>query len=255
MARRPAAARSVHQTAGKVPLWTVGGLAVLLLVAARIAYDSLAERLHVFSEKPINLPVPLSSLPAQVGPWFGKDLSIPTTTKEYMEKNFADDFLSRRYINGATNAWVDLYVVYCASRPAGMLGHKPGVCYPGHGWIADGMELSDFKSQSGRRIPCLIHRFSRPAPRHEQIVVLNFYLLNGQIATDEKAFSSPFGRRPNIGGDLARYVAQVQISSVLENSTRRAAEAMTDLLLEFLPDENGTVAATERAYAGSGTLK
>jgi hypothetical protein len=94
-----------------------------------------------------------------------------------------------------------------------------------------------------------------PAPRHEQVVVLNFYLLNGQIATDEDAFSSPLGRRPNIAGDLARYVAQIQISSVLENSTRKAAEEMTDLVLEFLPDENGTVVASERIDSASGTLR
>jgi len=70
---------------------------------------------------------------------------------------------------------------------------------------------------------------------------LNFYILNGQITTDENDFSGPFGRRPNIAGDPARYVAQVQISSVLENSIRTAAKDMTDLILDFFPDENGEV--------------
>jgi len=75
---------------------------------------------------------------------------------------------------------------------------------------------------------------------------LNFYILNGQITTDESDFSGPFGRRPNIAGDPARYVAQVQISSVLENSIRTAAKDMTDLILNFLPDRNGRVRAEVR---------
>jgi hypothetical protein len=74
---------------------------------------------------------------------------------------------------------------------------------------------------------------------------LNFYILNGQITTDEKYFSGLFGRRPNIAGDPARYVVQVQISSVLENSTRTAAKDMTDLILDYLPDENGKVRSAD----------
>lgn len=244
-----------QRRAGKVPVWLVGALAVMLLISARLAYDSLAKRLQAFEIQRVELPVPLSHFPMQVGLWVGEDRPIRTTTREYMERNFADDFLSRQYTNSATKARVEVYLVYCASRPAGMLGHRPGVCYPGNGWISDGTELSSFTSRSGRSIPCLIHRFRRPAPRYEQIVVLNFYLLNGQVATGEDAFSSPLGRRPNIAGDLARYVAQIQISSVLEVWSRRAAEDLTDRLLEFLPDENGTVAASERLDTASGALK
>ena len=42
-----------------------------------------------------------------------------------------------------------------------------------------------------------------------------------------------------------RYVAQVQISSVLENSVRLAAMDITDTVLEFLPDANDMVKAAE----------
>jgi hypothetical protein len=75
--------------------------------------------------------------------------------------------------------------------------------------------------------------------------VLNFYILNGQITNDENYFSGPFGRRPNIAGDPTRYVVQVQISSVLENSIRTVAKDMTDLILDYLPDENGKVRAAD----------
>ena len=228
---------------GKTPLWFVWILAVVLLLSTGITYRVLASHLTIVLDTPITLPVPLSSFPPEVRNWVGKDLSIPNTTKEYMEKNFADDFVSRRYINSVTRAWADVYVVYCSSRPGGILGHRPRVCYPGHGWIHDSTEPSQYISRAGRQVPCLIHRFHKPAPSNIQIAVLNFYILNGQITTVENGFSGLLGRRPNIAGDPARYVAQVQISSVLENSIRTMAKDVTDLILDYLPDQNGRIRA------------
>jgi hypothetical protein len=229
--------------------------AVLLLVSSGITYRLLASHLELIFDTQISLPVPLSGFPSEVGNWSGRDLPIWTTTREYMEKNFADDFVSRRYINSVTKAWADVYVVYCSSRPGGILGHQPRVCYVGHGWIHDGTEPSQFISRAGQQIPCLVHRFHKPAPMNAQIVVLNFYILNGQITTVENSFSGPFGRRPNIAGDPARYVAQVQVSSVLENSIRQAGKDMTDLILEFFPDENGKVRAIKYINIASGIVK
>ena len=240
---------------GKVSGWFIWILAVLLLVSSGITYRLLASHLKLVFDTPILLPVPLSALPAQIGNWFGRELAIPTTTKEYMEKNFADDFLTRRYINAATGAWADVYIVYCSSRPGGILGHRPRVCYPGNGWNHDSTEPSKFISRAGRQIPCLIHRFHKPAPAHDQKVVLNFYILNGQITDDENDFSGLFGRRPNIAGDPARYVAQVQISSVLENSIRTIAKDVTDLVLDYLPDQNGEIRTTKFTSTVSGVLK
>ncbi len=243
---------SMRATTGKTPLWFVWFLAVLLLVSAGITYRVLASHLTTVLDTAITLPVPLSGFPLEIGNWAGEDLHIRTTTREYMEKNFADDFVSRRYIN--SKAWADVYIVYCSSKPGGILGHRPRVCYPGNGWIHDSTESVQFISRAGRQVPCLIHRFHKPAPRNDQKVVLNFYILNGQLTADENDFSGLFGRRPNIAGDPARYVAQVQISSVLENSIRTAAKDMTDLILNFLPDENGNVRA-EYNITESGVVK
>jgi len=226
----------------------------VLLIFSGVTYRVLASRLQLVTDTPISLPVPLSVFPSQIGNWTGTDLTIPTTTREYMERNFADDFISRRYTNIRGNAWADVYIVYCASRPGGILGHRPRVCYRGSGWIHDDTEPSRFITRLGHHIPCLIHRFHKPAPAHNQTVVLNFYILNGRITTDEDDFSGPLGRRPNIAGDPARYVAQVQISSILENSILTAAKDMTDLILNFLPDRNGRVRA-EYTNTASGIMK
>lgn len=245
----------MYAAPGKTPLYFVWILAVLLLISAGITYRVLASHLKLAVDIPITLPVPLSAFPAQIGDWAGVNLTIPSTTKEYMEKHFADDFLSRRYINAASNAWADVYTVYCSSQPGGILGHRPRVCYPAHGWIQDSTEQSQFISRAGRQITCLIHRFHKPAPTHQQTVVLNFYVLNGQSTADENDFSGLLGRRPNIAGDPARYVAQIQISSVLESSVRTIAKDMTDLVLDYLPDENGKVRAVEYISVVDGVLK
>ncbi|MHC4732847.1 MAG: exosortase-associated EpsI family protein [Planctomycetota bacterium] len=242
-------------SSGKISTWFVWILAVLLLISSGVTYRLLASHLELLFENPISPPVPLNTFPTQIGNWVGRDLSIPNTTKEYMEKNFADDFLSRRYVNSATGAWADVYIVYCSSRPGGILGHRPRVCYPAHGWIHDSTEPSQFMSRTSRQIHCLIHRFDKTVPTHDQTVVLNFYILNGQLTADEDDFSGPLGRRPNIAGDPARYVAQVQISSVLENSIRTAAKDMTDLILDFLPDKNGEVRATEYTNSPTGAME
>ena len=245
----------MNSPAGKISLWLAWVLAILLLIASGITYRLVASHFKLVVKAPIALPVPLGSFPTRIGNWVGTDLPIRTTTREYMERNFADDFLSRRYINSARNIWADVYIVYCSSRPGGILGHRPRVCYPAHGWVRDGTEQSQFTSQAGRQVDCLVHRFHKPAPAHDQIVVLNFYVLNGQITADENDFSGPFSRRPNIARDPARYVAQVQISSVLENSIRTAAKDMADVTLDFLPDKNSQVRAAELYTATNGALR
>ena len=79
-------------------------------------------------------------------------------------------------------------------------------------------------------------------PDYKETVVLNFYIVNGKTVIDEKAFSGLMGRNPNLDGDPARYVSQVQISSVTESAIRTAAADLVDIVLNYLPDEAGVVA-------------
>ena len=230
---------------GHTPVWFSAVVGVVLLVTSGIAYRALAARVQKDSLTPVRLPIPLARVPMEVAGWTGEDLYIEETTRAYMERNFADDYVSRRYVNTAQGLWADVYVVYCSSHPGGILGHQPLVCFPAHGWIHDGTVPAQIVSRSGRPLRCLIHRFHRPAPSYQQIVVLSFYVLNGQITLSERDFSGFLGRRPNLSGDPARYVAQVQVSSVLEHSAQTAAAEMADLLLTFLPDQNGHVAAAD----------
>jgi hypothetical protein len=165
-----------------------------------------------------------------------------------------DEFLNRLYINESTNQWANIYIAYSA-RPRTMFGHRPQVCYIGGGWIHDSTEPSEVISNFGRAIPCLVHRFHLPAPGYEERVVLNSYIVNGQLTNDESSFSATGWRTPNIAGNAARYIAQVQISSVLEKSIRTAAQDMTELILDFFPDKNGNVRVAENTNYSTSDLK
>jgi len=244
--RRGAGSFSHRRCWGGTPVWLAALVAVVLLVTAGVAYRAMAARLYGDALTPVRLPVPLKQVPGQIGGWVGQDLPIPENIKVYMEQNFADDYVSRRYINAREGVWADLYLVYCSSRPGGILGHQPLVCFPCNGWVHDETASSQIVSRSGRPINCLVHRFHKPAPAYQQVVVLNFYILNGQITLNERDFSGFWGRRPNLSGDPAHYVAQVQVSSNLEHSVRTAAAQMADILLALLPGPQ------DRAHATTG---
>lgn len=231
----------MRSEAGTTPAWFVWILAVLLLISAGITYRVLASHLKLVVSTPVRLPVPLSSFPRQVGDWVGQDVEIPPNIKRVAGN---DAFLNRLYKNKISNQWANIYVAYTA-RPRTMLGHQPQVCYVAGGWAHDSTRQGKVISGAGREFPCLVHRFHRPAPDSEETVVLNFYIVNGKLTCDESVFSGVGWRTPNIDGDPARYVTQVQISSVLENSVRTAAKDVAELILDFFPDEDGKVKAVE----------
>lgn len=226
-------------------------LAILLLITAGITYRVLASCLSIVTDTPIMLPIPLSAFPKEIIDWTGKDVAI---TQNIQRVAGNDDFINRLYINKSNNQWANVYIAYCA-RPRNMIGHRPDVCYVGGGWVHDSTQQSQFISAGGKAVPCLIHRFHRPAPEAVETIVLSYYILNGQITNDESGFSGVGWRTPNIAGNPARYVVQVQISSVLESSVRLAAKNMTDIVLDFLPDSNGRVKAAEYSSLPNSVLE
>jgi hypothetical protein len=234
-----------YRCSGAATLATATVAAVAVLVGAGVVYRTLAPRWKMSADKHIELPVPLSRIPSHVGGWIGQDQEIDPGALIYMERNFADDYVSRRYVNATERLVADFYVVYCATRLAGIIGHRPKVCYPGNGWIWESTTPSQVVSRSGRTVDCLIHCFYKTAPAYQQVYVLNYYVLNGRVTLSEKEFSGWFGRTPNLAGDPARYVAQIQISSISEPASKALASDIADVVFAYLPDKDGRVVAVE----------
>lgn len=217
-------------------LWLYA-LVLILLTVSGIAYRTMASYLRIHERTPVMPPRHLSTLPMQWGDWAGNDVPVALNTLR-VAKN--DDYINRVYVNNKTREWVNLYIAYTA-RPRTMIGHQPDVCYPAGGWIHSQTDHIEVVTRYGRHIPCLLHRFHRPKPGYEVQIVLNYYVVNGRITDDERVFTGVGWRTPNIEGDPARYVAQIQISSVAESAVLSAAREMSEVLIDILPDENGNV--------------
>lgn len=241
-----------NTTARSAVSWQVWALATALVVFSGLVYRAAANRLKRATLAPIRPPVPLSRFPTELAGWVGKDIAVPGNIQAVAQD---DDFLSRLYTNNNTPQWVNLYLAYSA-RPRILLGHQPDVCYVGAGWILDGAEPVEVISNSSRNIPGLMYRFSTHEPECNELVVFTFYILNGKLVANQKAFSGIGWRSPNVEGNPARYVTQVQISSALENSVLAAVRDLADFIIDFFPDEDGTVNAAESVppfgQAGAG---
>lgn len=226
-------------------------LCLILLILFGISYRGTAARFRSITKTPIQLPVSLKRIPLEINEWDGRDIELPDSV---IQAAANDDYVNRLYINRNSNAWVNLYIAYSA-RPRTMLGHRPDICYVGAGWICDSSEKSNFDTIDGKKLPCLIHRFHKPDGSGDEMVVLNFYVVNGLVSADEKLFSGLQWRSPNIGGNAARYVAQIQVSSAIETTVRRTAGELAQTMMSFLPDEKGNVSAVMTAAAKQGLLE
>ncbi|MBN1125005.1 MAG: exosortase-associated EpsI family protein [Sedimentisphaerales bacterium] len=220
----------------KKPSFRLYLFASILLVGFGIVYRLIGD---VGSGR-IELPVPLREMPMDVGDWEGEDWPLSEVILNVADN---DDYVSRFYVNNDSGLSASLYVAYTA-RPRTMLGHRPTICYVGAGWAHDKTVPDEFVTSSGRRVPCLIHNFHRPMQSGE-VVVMNFYIANGKLTNDEGTISGLGWRTPNISGDIARYVAQVQIASVREVAVRELAAVVTEEILRYLPDENAEIAAAK----------
>jgi hypothetical protein len=216
--------------------------AFILVAIFGLAYRVLASHLKLIAQNPVVLPVSLSNYPLKIGHWSGKDVPIPPNIQRAAAN---DDFVNRLYVNETNNEWANLYIAYTA-RPRTMLGHRPQVCYPAGGWVHDSSKEIKVVSKLGTEITCLIHRFHMPEPQYEERVVLNYYVVNGQLTADESVFSGVGWRTPNIAGNPARYVAQVQLSSVLESYALAVVADTADLILDYFPDKTGQVRAEQK---------
>jgi hypothetical protein len=132
-----------------------------------------------------------------------------------------------------------LYIAF-SSRPSTMRGHKPEICYPGSGWIHDSTDNQEVLVDSGGKLTCKIHRFRKPFPQTGNAVVLNYYILDGRLVTNEDEFSSLRYRMVKNSLQAQRYVTQVQISSSMANSVISAASEFSDLIFEFFPETTGS---------------
>jgi len=175
---------------------------VALLTVSGVAYRCAARRLD---RPPAATPLTneqLAALPMRIGAWEGVDVPMD---EAIVEATDTDAHVHRTYSLGGHT--VGLYVAY-GLRARDLAPHRPDVCYPGSGWTLRRATEVVLPSADGSDLPCTVYRFSRGGVGGDCVVVLNYYIVDGQPCPDVGAIRRVAWR----GQAAVSYLAQVQVT-------------------------------------------
>lgn len=216
----------------RTSFYFLAALAVVFLLAAGWGYQKTAAHYELLSQVKVQPVIPFAQFPMQVGAWTGEPMEISETVLKVAAN---DDYLSRLYVDADRRLNATVYVAYTA-EPKRMLGHRPRRCYVGSGWVHDETIADQITTTAQRAIPVLVHRFHWPGMDFREITVVNYYVVNGKLTSDHRAFSGWRFRRPKVTDGRVEYVAQVQISSYSAAAARTLASELSDEILRYLPE-------------------
>jgi EpsI family protein len=193
--------------------------ASFLMLIFGLGYHVLAARL----EAPVNTitipPAALERFPLQIGDWIGQDVPMDEAV---IRATDTDALINRRYSRRNGQESVSLYVAY-GVRARELMPHRPEVCYPGSGWTRTDRRSMELSLRDGMQLPCRILQFSRGTLNTEKVLVLNYYIVDGQYCGDVSLLRSKAWR----GSGTVRYAVQVQIvASVTDNMIADSAARM-----------------------------
>lgn len=225
--------------------WPAVLAAVALFIAGGMSYRASATRLNGVGD---SVPLPrgtLASIPLQIGEWRGEDVALD---EEIITRTDTDDHVNRIYTRRGGHEGVAVFVAY-GVRMRDLMPHRPEVCYPGAGWVADGTQQASPPDTRGVEIPCQIHHFRRGGFDGRTVTVLNYYIVDGQRHADVAVLRALGAKGPS----SVRYVARVQVTS-LKDFTRSAAEDLVRTFAEeFAPIVEAHIAqAVSRVAADAG---
>jgi len=196
-----------------------------------VAYRVLAARLAAPVTARID-PAALEQFPFQVGDWTGEDVILE---EAIIRQTDTDARINRRYRRPQGADVVSFYVA-AGVRARDLSPHRPEVCYTGAGWTLVGRQSLDLPLPEGTTLPCNVLQFARGALQGQKIVVLDYYLVDGQYCRDVSLLRSKAWR----GAGAVRYVAQVQIMTAVPDAP--AATSSTRLVSTFATESAAWVA-------------
>lgn len=185
-------------------------LTLIVLLSGGLAHRSMTGWIQEALGEVLQPTRPLSTLPLRLGGWTGQDLPVDERIAAIANE---DQSVNRTYQHEVTGRTLGLYIGYMG-RPRTRMGHRPDVCYPGHGYEEASCDEVSVPKPGGTAVPALLYEFQGPqlgAPRH---LVLVFYLVNGRFVSDPAAANDYNTRSPTGDAKNASYVARVQIDLV-----------------------------------------
>lgn len=194
-------------------------VATFVVLAFGIGYRAIAARLVA----PVNTvaidPAVLAQLPMEYGDWTGEDAPLDEATVRATD---TDGYVNRRYSRYGGAESVGLYIAY-GVRARELMPHRPEVCYPCAGWTRTDRRSIDLPVGDDVQLPCRILQFSRGVLSTSKVLILNYYIIDGQYCSDVSALRSKAWR----GSGKVGCAVQVQIvAPVTENIPAESAEKM-----------------------------
>ncbi len=206
-------------------------VAGFLMFISSAAYRVLAARL----EAPVNTPslssAALERLPLQFDSWNGKDVPLD---EAIVQATDTEAHINRIYSRGNSSEYISLYIAY-GVRARDLAPHRPEVCYTGAGWALIDKRFMGLPLGDGMELPCMALQFSRGALETKKIVLLNYYIVDGQYCRDVSLLRSKAWR----GSGTVRYVAQVQIAA--STTMNLNADSAERLVCEFAAESASSI--------------
>lgn len=185
------------------PAWAavVAGFVMLL---SGWAYRALAVQIGTPLRTTAIAPDALDGVPMRIADWVGQDVPLD---KAVVRRTDTDTHINRRYTRGLES--VSLYVG-CGTRTRDLMTHRPEACYVGAGWTRTGRSPRELPLSTGGVLPCVVLEFSRGGLNASKIVVIHYYIVDGDYCQTSSEWRYRFWR---IG-----YVAQVEIVAAVTDS-------------------------------------
>jgi len=154
----------------------------------------------------------LEIIPLQIGGWSGQDEPL---SDSIIEATDTDAHINRRYFRYNLLDQVSLYIA-AGKRARDLMPHRPEVCYIGAGWTRLSSDSTELLLDDGKVLPCNIFQFSKGALSTENIIVLDYYIVDGQFYRDVSQLRSKIWK----GSGAVGYVAQIQIVAVIASNQK-----------------------------------
>ncbi len=203
------------------------GMASGLMLLFGLGYRAIAAKM----EAPVNTtPVSqeaLDQLPLTIANWTGRDTPVDANIVEATD---TDAHVSRQYVMNTGSGYVSLWIA-SGVRARDLMPHRPEVCYVGSGYTLMGHGTPDLSLPDGGTLPCNVMEFSRGTLTNNRVLVLYYYLVDGQYCRDVSEW------RYKLIWTQIGYIAQVQVVTAITEtaSAEQAMRQASDFAVESAP--------------------
>ena len=206
--------------------------ASIILLIFSFLYNTIEARLDTSSSTSLITQELVDRLPMQIGSWSGQDIPIDENIIRFTG---TDAHISRRYSRNRDFESVSLYVP-CGTNARALAAHRPEVCYVAAGKMLTSSRSEELKLDNGTVLPFTIFTFSVGGLNIDEVLVLNYFLIDGQYCGNYSLLQSRAWR----GSDTVDYVAQVQITVSITATVKE--DAATKIATDFAADSAAYIA-------------